>query len=129
MATKHAANTGKQSQTGRKQPAGKHQDVHPEAKHEKHAEKTTKRVKDKKTAPADETARTNEHEEHRDERDFVGQMDGAQANRETQGHAPYDHSQHEQVDRSEDVREKTKAGSLPVENEHRARDHAGRRHQ
>jgi hypothetical protein len=132
MATKHVSKTGKQTQAGQKQAAAKHQDVQPEAKNKKRSEKQTNRVKEEKTAPADETDRTNEHEEHRDERDFVGQMDGAQANKETQGHAPYDRSEHERpedFDRAEDMREKTKAGSLPVENEHRARDHAGRRHQ
>jgi hypothetical protein len=133
MATKHAANTGKQNQTGHKQVAGKHQDVQPEAKNKKLAEKQTSSVKEK-TVPADKGG-ANEQEEHRDERDFVGQMDGAQANKEMEGHAPYDHSRHgemthpEDFDRSEGMREKTKAGSLPIENEHRARDHAGRRHQ
>jgi len=132
MATKHASNTGKQTQAGRKQAAGKHQDVQPEAKQKKHPEKQTNRVKENTTAPVDENARTDEREEHRDEREFVGQMDGAQANKELEGHAPYDHSHHdhpEDFDRAEDMREKTKAGALPIENEHRARDHAGGRHQ
>jgi len=135
MATKHAANTEKQNQAGHKQVAGKHQDVQPGAKGKKTHEKQTNRVKSDKRTPDNETAHTNEPAEHRDEREFVGQMDGAQANKEMEGHAPYDHSPHgemthpEDFDRAEDMREKTKAGSLPIENEHRARDHAGRRHQ
>jgi hypothetical protein len=130
MATKHASNTGKQTQAGRKQAAGKHQDVQPEAKNKKQ-ENQADRVKEEKTVPADQKARTDEHE-HRDEREFVGPMDGAQANKEMEGHAPYDRSAHdhpEDFDRAESMGEKSKAGALPVENEHRARDHAGRRHQ
>jgi len=133
MATKNAANTGTQNQTGHKQAAGKHQDAQPEAKNKKSAEKQANRGNEK-SAPADKV-QNGKQEEHRDERDFVGQMDGAQANKEMEGHAPYDHSPQgetthpEDFDRAEDMREKTKAGSLPIENEHRARDHAGRRHQ
>jgi len=128
MATKHAANTEKRNQTGRKQAAEKHQDVQAEVKQKKPAAKQKGETKAKQT---EQHSEREEQVEHRDERDFVGQMDGAQANKEMEGQAPYDRSKHEHFDRPEDVREheKSKAGSLPVENEHRARDHAGRRHQ
>jgi hypothetical protein len=138
MATKHTASTGKEHQAGQKQAAAKHEAKEAKPKARKQ-QQDKNRVKDNpnETPPVGEQHEANFEEgqvAHRDEREFVGQMDGAQANKEMEGRAPFDRSQHdrpEDFDRAEDTREaeKSKAGSLPIENEHRARDHAGRRHQ
>jgi len=138
MATKHTTHTGKEHQAGQKQAAASHEQKETKPKN-REARQDKNRVKDspKETPAVGEQHDANSEEgqiEHRDEREFVGQMDGAQANDELEGRAPYDRTQHnrpEDFDRSGDAREteKSKAGSLPIESEHRGRDQAGRRHQ
>jgi hypothetical protein len=129
MATSH---TGKQNQTGQKQSAAKHTDTHKEPAEGRKQKQNQKRMKEhpNETPPVGEQHEANFEEgqvEHRDEREFVGQMDGAQANKEMEGHAPFERSQQGHLDHPEEMHQEQTKGAMPVE-AHRARQDVDNRH-